>query len=434
MKPIFDEELEFLKNKGIEIPSGCWKDGSKIYLTPYDSDPLIIISVINKDIVIKKDNKDKFSNLNTITINEIVEKEKDRILKLEDEAINFLNDFQEENKNTKTILAYSGGKDSDVLLEISKKSNLSFITNWANTSNETADTYLHVKNRISDIEHNYMNPKEGYYQWIKRKKYLIPTRLMRNCCSTYKEGHLGKYYDRNSNLLQITGVRKLESVKRSGYIKVMDYDFDVKLRGSSSMPKLWKTLAPIVEWSDFDIWIYLFLYKIEFNKQYKYGFERCGCLICPYQSDYTDLLIEYFYPDMWNRWVDKILKNSFESLSVYKNFKYTFDEWINHKWKTGTSKEYEIIQTKPTKERIKELAELKGISEQLAEKYFKNVCKDCGKKLNPNEVGINLKYFGRSISTQNMICKKCFCKKFKITSKEYNNQVIRFRDSGCSLF
>lgn len=174
--------------------------------------------------------------------------------------------------------------------------------------------------------------------------------------------------------------------------------------------------------------------NISFNKQYRYGFERCGCLICPYQSDYTDLLIEYFYPKMWDRWVNNILKKSFENLEVYKNFKYSFEEWLNHKWKSGTSKEYDIIQLKPTKERVKELSELKGISEELAEKYFKKICKNCGKKLNPNEVGMNLKYFGREFPVENMICKKCFCKNMDMNLKEYNKQVIQFRDSGCNLF
>lgn len=174
--------------------------------------------------------------------------------------------------------------------------------------------------------------------------------------------------------------------------------------------------------------------NIPFNEQYRYGFERCGCLICPYQSDYTDLLIEYFYPKMWDRWVNNILYKSFENLEVYKNFKYSFYEWVNHKWKSGTSKEYEIIQLKPTKERVEELAKLKNVSEEIAEKYFRNTCAECEKKLNPNEVGMNLKYFGRQFPIERMICKKCFCKKMGINSKEYNKQIIEFRDSGCNLF
>ena len=311
---------------------------------------------------------------------------------------------------------------------------MNFIANWANTSNESPDTYLHIKNKIGYLRHNYMNPKEGYYQWIERKNYLIPTRLIRNCCSTYKEGQLTKFYDKNSELIQITGVRREESYKRKNYEKIMDYDFDVRLRGKSSMPKKWVILAPIVEWTDLDIWCYTLLYKIEYNKQYNYGFERCGCLICPYQSDYTDLLIKYFYPKMWDRWENKVLKNSFENLEVYKNFKYTFEEWINHKWKNGTSKEYEITRLKPTDERVKELANIKGITEDVAKKYFKNKCCKCGKDLNPNEVGMNLKYYGRNMMIDKMVCKKCFCEENNLSSKEYNNLVVNFRYSGCNLF
>lgn len=433
MKPIFREELNFLHIKGIDIPEGCWKDGSKIYLTPYSKTPLLKISIVDDNVIIKDDNRNKITDI-TMPIEDIVQIEKDRILEKEKQAIDFLNKFAKESQYVTTILAYSGGKDSDVLLEICKKSDVSFIANWANTSNESPETYLHIKNRIGSLRHNYMNPKEGYYQWIERKRYLIPTRLIRNCCSTYKEGQLTKFYDKNSKLIQITGVRRDESTKRKNYEKIMDYDFDINLRGKSSMPKKWISLAPIVEWTDLDIWCYIFLYNIEYNKQYNYGFERCGCLICPYQSDYTDLLIKHFYPKMWDRWENKILKNSFESLEVYRNFKYTFEEWINHKWKSGTSKEYEITRLKPTYERIKELADIKGITEDIAEKYFKNKCCKCGKDLNPNEVGINLKYYGRNMNIDKMVCKKCFCEENNLNSKEYNNLVINFRDSGCNLF
>lgn len=137
---------------------------------------------------------------------------------------------------------------------------------------------------------------------------------------------------------------------------------------------------------------------------------------------------------MWDRWENKILKKSFENLEVYKNFKYTFEEWINHKWKNGTSKEYEITRLKPTKERIEELAKIKGVTQDIAKKYFKNKCFKCGKSLNPNEVEMNLKYYGRNISIEKMICKKCFCEDNNLNSSEYNSLVINFRDSGCSLF
>ena len=433
MKPIFEQELKFLKDNGINIPEDCWRDGSKIYLTPYDDSPILILKVIDDKINIKKDNRDIFEN-NPMRMDDIINKERDRVLELEKQAIEFLRDFQSKNKDTKIALAYSGGKDSDVILNIAQKSNIKFMANFFNTSNESAQTYLHVKSSLKNVPHSFINPKEGYYQWLKRRNYFIPTALTRSCCKEYKEIPLVRFYDKNEPLINITGVRKHESTKRSGYQEVMDYDFYINLFGHSNTPKQWVTLAPIVNWTDLDIWVYLMLYNIGFNVQYRYGFERCGCLICPYESDYTDLLVKYYYPKIWDRWVNNILKNSFETSHVEQNYKYSFEEYINHNWKSGKSKEYEIIKLKPTPQRVKELSELKGISEELAKKYFQRRCAKCNKKLTPNDVGMNLKYFGREFSTENMLCKKCFCEKTGMNSKDYGKMVINFRESGCNLF
>ena len=45
MKPIFNKELQFLQEYGIEIPMNCWRDGSKIYLNSSDLFPIIKFKV-----------------------------------------------------------------------------------------------------------------------------------------------------------------------------------------------------------------------------------------------------------------------------------------------------------------------------------------------------------------------------------------------------
>ena len=429
MKPIFEEERNFLKLFNIDIPENCWKDGSKIYYTPYDKIPAYILSVDDDRIFIKKD-RTKNITWSPLPLNKIVENEKDRVIGLETDAINFLNSFTEKSTNNTFSLAYSGGKDSDVLLSLLSKTSLKYMVHFCNTSNETAQTYLHVKKRLKDTNHILLNPSEGYYQWIKRKKF-IPSVLVRNCCSTYKEDQVSKYFDSKQPLFTISGVRAHESTKRSQYKRIMDYNAWIDILGRSNQPKPWTTIAPIVDWTDLDVWVYLLLYNIGFNKQYRYGFERCGCLICPYQTDYTDLLIEHFYPSIWKRWM-KTLSECYNTMYIEKNYKYTLEEWQNHKWKSGTSKEYELIQKSPTRDRVTELARIKGVSEDVAQKYFKRTCVTCGKKLNPNEVAMNLKYFGTN--TNALICKKCFCDEYNISAKEYNKQVREFRDGGCKLF
>ena len=66
MKPIFNKELQFLQEYGIEIPMNCWRDGSKIYLNSSDLFPIIKfkvdemtnkIKIIQNNIVKVEDNK-----------------------------------------------------------------------------------------------------------------------------------------------------------------------------------------------------------------------------------------------------------------------------------------------------------------------------------------------------------------------------------------
>ena len=82
------------------------------------------------------------------------------------------------------------------------------------------------------------------------------------------------------------------------------------------------------------------------------------------------------------------------------------------------------------------MAKIKGISEELAIKYFKRVCV-CGKKLNPDEVAMFLKLSGRYENIEdnrNYLCKKCLCEMFDMETKEYDKKKLEFRNQGCELF
>lgn len=438
MKPIFEEErIFFKKHTGFELPTDCWRDGSNIYLDPYCNQPLYRFKVENSRIYITKDNSSVFNDYKQVKLSTVIERERERVDNLFNGSVSWTKDFfsQEEYKDIKVVVAYSAGKDSDVLKCVMDKARIDYILNFANTSNDTADTYKHWNEVKKTAPHwHCMNPKEGFYAWIKRKNYFVPSALVRNCCSTFKEGQLGEHYDRKLPLINVTGVRRLESFKRSKYTKIMDRAKREELFGHDSFPKQWITIAPIVEWSDLDVWVYLISHNIKFHQAYRYGFERCGCLICPYQSDYADMLVAEHYSFQWNRWLKDILPISYVNMYVEKSYKWSLEEWLAGAWKGGVSKESKIISLKPTKERIKQLAELKGCTEEVAEKYFKRECRYCKKKLNPNEVAMNLKMFGRNMSVEKMMCKKCMCKELNLTSKEYDEKVIQFRTSGCSLF
>jgi phosphoadenosine phosphosulfate reductase len=474
MKPIFEEEREFLKKNGIEMPEWCWRDGSKIYLNHDDPFPIITFQVIELlgKIQIKKNCIDKIENNKVYIKNTYKGKKYDEVWinKTWDEAIKenekrldklvgwhvgmtiaYLNDHLEYNKR----VSISGGKDSSVLnymfikYVLPKLKDKNFKYDGFNTTNDTADTYKQmykegltkqdINNPLIPVKDDMykelleagfkesmfiMKKKKryvhlGWFQWIKHiKKYWIPNALKRSCCSTYKEDQAKLMLDKKEKYVTLLGVRKYESAKRSFYEFDIQKAYDEHPDKEYNMPKEWKRIAPICYMTDADVWLYILKEKIDVNPMYRMGFERVGCLICPYCTPYTNLLIQFYYPMQWSRWMD-IVSMNYDVKNVEKRLKWSREEYMAGKWKVGLSKEYEIISAKKTPERIQELADIKGISCDMAEKYWDKKCK-CGQKLNPDEVAMFYKLYGRYEGKEDnrvLLCKKCLCKELGITPK-----------------
>ena len=95
------------------------------------------------------------------------------------------------------------------------------------------------------------------------------------------------------------------------------------------------------------------------------------------------------------------------------------------------------MNRKPTPENIRLLADTKGISEEMAKKYFEATCEACGKKCNETEIAMFYKTFGRFESakdTRKPLCQKCYCKKVGIDPHEFFKRAHEFVEEGCPLF
>lgn len=455
-KPIFEEErLLFLEKTGIDLPTDCWRNGSKIYLDFTQDKPILQFRVESKEIVITKNNINGIKKGKTVVdlsiqkkIPELINTYKDELFQKYNKSVSILYDYLISNPNDLYVVSHSGGKDSDVVYEVFKealgalkehKPEIHSLINWninfANTSNDTADTYKKIK-KLPVERLRILNPQKGWRRWlVEDKNYFVPTTFVRNCCSVYKEGQITKAYNNKKKTTMILGVRSFESVKRSGYEFKMDYEWRINHFDKSTLPESWTNLAPIVEWKDEDVWLFILWKNFEFNKMYRYGFNRCGCLLCPYMSDYTDILVERYYPKQYDWWMS-ILEMNYKTWCIEDRLKWTLKEWQLGQWKQGKSKEYWLINKKETPERVKELAEMKGISEEMSQKYFNRKCA-CGKALNPTELAMYYKTFGRFEGREDNrtpLCKKCFCKELEITAKEYVSKVVKNTEDGCNLF
>lgn len=103
-------------------------------------------------------------------------------------------------------LAFSGGKDSQALYHIAQLAQVPFKAHMMLTSVDPHEVILFVKRQYPDVVLH--KPKDSIYNLAVKKKFLLPSRIIRWCCAELKEvGGVGT--------VCLTGIRKQESVKRS---------------------------------------------------------------------------------------------------------------------------------------------------------------------------------------------------------------------------
>lgn len=96
------------------------------------------------------------------------------------------------------LIAYSGGKDSDVLLRLAEKSGIPFEVLHSLTTADAPETVYHVRDTFRRLEEKgircdvdkHIKPdgtRTTMWNLIPRK-LIPPTRLMRYCCAELKEG------------------------------------------------------------------------------------------------------------------------------------------------------------------------------------------------------------------------------------------------------
>lgn len=119
------------------------------------------------------------------------------------------------------VVRYSGGKDSDVILQLAKESGVPFRVTHNLTTADPPDNVYYIRRvfaslREEGIEAKINLPKRSLWKMM-RETLVIPSRIMRVCCSELKERKMpdAPYI--------VTGVRWAESVgrrKKSGIAMV----------------------------------------------------------------------------------------------------------------------------------------------------------------------------------------------------------------------
>lgn len=208
-------------------------------------------------------------------------------------------------------VAFSGGKDSCVLLDIVKKAlpKGSFVVVFGDTGMEFSDTYDAIqktKQQCAEDEIPFYIAKSHFSPMDSWKLFGPPSRALRWCCSVHKSTpqtlKLREVTGKNDFIgLDFVGVRAQESFARSTY-KYENYG--AKQRGQFSHNS-------ILEWTSAEIWLYIYANNVLINEAYKKGNSRAGCLFCPMSGGISDYLRRRNYAADVDAYVD-LITNSYD--------------------------------------------------------------------------------------------------------------------------
>lgn len=152
-----------------------------------------------------------------------------------DRAIRLLQSVQK-RYDGEIEIAYSGGKDSDVILQLAKEAGIRYRTIYRNTTIDPPGTWGHVREMGVEI----LRAKASFFHLVAQKGF--PSRFSRFCCEKLKEY---KVLDKS-----VIGVRKAESRKRN---ERYNEPTQCRYYGAKTEKNHVELIYPILEWTDEDV-------------------------------------------------------------------------------------------------------------------------------------------------------------------------------------
>lgn len=212
-------------------------------------------------------------------------------------------------------VAFSGGKDSIVTLDIVQKAlpHNAFMVVYSNTDMELPTTNRlieQIKNYCSEMDICFIEAKADFSSDYSWNKFGPPARKMRWCCTVHKTAPVINNLRKSLSLdkfqsIMITGVRASESVGRADYEEL---SLGKKIAGQYSF-------HPIIDWDSAELYLHIFENGLLLNDSYKLGLSRVGCLVCPSSTERQEYLKRVLFPNETEKFFKIIHDTSSKDLS-----------------------------------------------------------------------------------------------------------------------
>ncbi len=206
------------------------------------------------------------------------------------------------------LASFSGGKDSQVVLDLCTRAipSTDFEVIYSDTGYELPTSLAlyeqvrqHYTSLYPDLKFSVARNHESVLNYWDQ--IGTPSDTHRWCCSVMKTAPLYRMLkiegtNKQAKVLTFDGVRAEESTKRSRYSRI----------GKGVKHDTVINASPILEWSIVEIYLYIFKYKIPINLAYRNGMTRVGCVLCPFSSDWNDMISNMRYNERVRPFLSKI--------------------------------------------------------------------------------------------------------------------------------
>ncbi len=310
IRPVFPEErllLEIIWGEPFKyIDSSIWGTSASQYIIDGRIKKFSVSRLAEADVEsIRKSYEELADNNSYDSFNRYKDKfvqcNCNRFNHIDSEAIQYVLDETAGYDARDMFVSFSGGKDSTVTSDIVMRalSNSKILHIFGDTTLEFPETYHYVED-IFKKEHSgtpvlsSRNKDKDFNELCN----IIgpPSRVMRWCCTIFKTGSITRkiesLFANKTKIIAFYGIRRSESASRSKYERTTG--------GRKITRQI--TLSPIIDWMDFDVWLYMLTTGIEFNPAYRKGYTRVGCWCCPNNSSWSEFLSKIHMHEQYEKW------------------------------------------------------------------------------------------------------------------------------------
>ena len=206
------------------------------------------------------------------------------------------------------FVGFSGGKDSQVLLDLVKRAGVKYKAHYNVTTIDPPENVRFIRQYYPEV--HFIHPRQTFIKMIEKRG--LPTVFHRFCCEELKE-------KTGAGNVVLTGVRADESTKRSQYNEVAIKSNRVEhadrlkkhtieeieqnehrcIKGKDAI-----MVYPILNWTETEVWQYIADNNLPHNPCYNIA-GRVGCMFCPFANKRQ---IE-FYEQKYPKYKDAIMKH-----------------------------------------------------------------------------------------------------------------------------